>query len=218
MTGIGTRLLVRLVEPVFGRTAFIHALAATRIVARGPKPMTALRELDVSPWLTVPTPNTWRQLLTTLDTKDAGVCAGGTRVAVQEYGMANPELIAELERRGAVVTTVPIYRWALPDDIAPLRAAVRSILRGEIDVMILTAGVQLVHLLQVAAGMRLESAVRCELGRIVIASIGPMTSDELRRQRLQIDLEPSHPKMGFLVKEVAERCGDLLRDKRRVQS
>jgi uroporphyrinogen-III synthase len=179
--------------------------------------MAALRELGVSPWLTAPTPNTWREVVATLDARAPGACAG-SRIAVQEYGTVNPELVDGLAARGASVTTVPIYRWALPEDVAPLRAAVHAILRGEIDVVILTAGIQLVHLLQVAAQMHLEADVRRELQRVVIASIGPMTSDELRRQHVPIDLEPTHPKMGFLVKEVAERCGDLLREKRRVQS
>jgi len=171
----------------------------------------------VSPWLTAPTPNTWREVITTLDARAPGACTD-RRIAVQEYGMANPELVGGLAARGATVTTVPIYRWALPDDLAPLHAAVHAILRGDIDVIILTAGIQLVHLLQVATQMHFEADVRRELERIVVASIGPMTSDELRRQRVPIDLEPTHPKMGFLVKEVAERCGDLLREKRRVQS
>ena len=216
MTGIGTRLLLRLSAPVYG-DAFVSALAATRIIARGPKPVAALREIGVSPWLTVPRPNTWHEVITTLDTRAPGVCAGGTRVAVQEYGMANPDLMSALEARGAEVTSVPIYRWALPDDVRPLRAAVHALVRNEIDVVILTAGVQIVHLLQVAAEMRMESDTRRALERLVVASIGPMTSEELRRQGLPIDMEPTNPKMGFLVKEVAERCGALLAAKRHLQ-
>jgi uroporphyrinogen-III synthase len=66
--------------------------------------------------------------------------------------------------------------------------------------------------------MDLESAVRRGLERMIVASIGPMTSEELRRQHIPIDIEPTHPKMGFLVKEVAEQCGDLLHAKQHVQS
>ena len=62
--------------------------------------------------------------------------------------------------------------------------------------------------------MDLDAAVRKGFERVLIASIGPMTTDELRRHRLPIDLEPSHPKMGFLVKELAERAEALLRAKR----
>ena len=216
MTGIGTRLLVRLAEAVHDRGTFLAALAATRIVSRGPKPTAALREVGITPWLMVPSPNTWREVLETLDAKASGVCAGGTRVAVQEYGAPSSQLAEGLAGRGADVTSVPIYRWALPLDVRPLRAAVRAIIDDSLDVLILTAGVQLVHLLRVAADMQLEFPMRQALDRVVVASIGPMTSDELRRQDLPVDMEATYPKMGFLVKEAAERCEELLHVKRHV--
>jgi hypothetical protein len=37
----------------------------------------------------------------------------------------------------------------------------------------------------------------------------------MRRQGLPVDLEPSHPKMGVLVTEAAERSAELLAAKRR---
>ena len=214
MTGVGVRLMMKVIEPVHGRDVFVQALARTRIVARGPKPVAALREIDVTPWATVPSPNTWRELLATLDGLADQAPLSGMRVAVQEYGLPNAELLEGLAARGADVIAVPIYRWAMPEDVAPLRRAVWAIVRGEIDVVILTAGIQLAHLLRVAAEMALEAAVRRGLERTLVASIGPMTSEELRRHGLPIDLEPSHPKMGFLVKEVAEQCAAVLRVKR----
>jgi uroporphyrinogen-III synthase len=94
---------------------------------------------------------------------------------------------------------------------------VRAIVAGQVDVVVLTASVQLIHLLEVAGEMQLLLETRDALEQLVIASIGPMTSDELRRQALPVDLEPTHPKMGFLVKEAAERCAALLRVKRRAE-
>ncbi len=132
-------------------------------------------------------------------------------------GAPNPDLVEALEERGARLTSVSLYRWALPEDVEPLRSAVRAIIAGRIDVVLLTASVQLLHLLEVAGGMALNGELRRALAHVVVASIGPMTSDELRRQSLPIDLEPSHPKMGFLVKEAAERCGRLLDGKRVVR-
>jgi uroporphyrinogen-III synthase len=211
MTGVGVRMWMTLVAPVLGRDVFVEALGRARILARGPKPVAALRELGVTPWATVPSPNTWRELVATLDARAAAMPLSGARVAVQEYGLPNPDLAAALEARGASVTAVPIYRWAMPEDAGPLRRAVHALIRNEIDLVILTAGVQLVHLLRAAAEMGLEPAVRRGLQRTVIASIGPMTSEELQRQGLRVDYESSHPKMGFLVKELAERCDDLLR-------
>ena len=62
--------------------------------------------------------------------------------------------------------------------------------------------------------MQHENALRAALGRVVVASIGPTTSEELRQQQLAPDLEASHPKMGFLVREAAEQAPALLRAKR----
>ncbi len=76
-----------------------------------PKPLVPLRELKVHIDLQAPAPNTWRELLGNLD---ANLPVNGLRVALQEYGKVNPELVEGLEQRGASVTRVPVYRWALP--------------------------------------------------------------------------------------------------------
>lgn len=212
LTGVGTRALLDVVERARSREAFVAALAKTKVVARGPKPLAVLRELKVPAWVVAPEPNTWRELLAALDA--TGTSPNGLRVAVQEYGVSNPDLIQGLEARGARVTPVPVYRWALPEDVAPLRSAVSSVARGEIDVVIVTTATQAVHLFQVAEAMGQASEVREGFRRMVVASIGPTTTEALRQQGLAADLEASHPKMGFLVREAAESSAELLRAKR----
>ena len=222
LTGVGTRALLEVVEQSVPRDAFIAALARTKVVARGPKPLAVLREWNVPAWIAAPEPNTWRELLAALDGETGRLesapatekSLAGQRVAVQEYGASNPDLLQGLEARGAIVTRVPVYRWALPEDVGPLQAAARAIADGQIDMAIFTTATQVVHLLQVAAGMKIEDGVRSGLSRLVIASIGPTTSEELRQQGFQIDMEASHPKMGFLVREAAERSAELIRTKR----
>jgi uroporphyrinogen-III synthase len=224
LTGVGTRALLDVVGGAGKRDEFVAALAETRVVPRGPKPLSVMRELGLAPWVMVPEPNTWREILAAIDKVAIDKVAGGLQasgqvldgvdVAVQEYGVSNRDLVKGLEARGARVTSVPVYRWALPENLEPLRAAVSSVVRGEVDVAIFTTGMQVVHLFQVAGMMQQEDAVRAALGSMVVASIGPTTSEELRQQQLTIDLEASHPKMGFLVREAAERSPDLLRAKR----
>ncbi len=212
LTGVGTRALLEVVKTKHPRDGFIAALRRTKVVARGPKPLAVLREWQIPVWVAAPEPNTWRELLAALDA--TGDSLAGKRIAVQEYGAANPDLLAGLETRGAVVTRVPVYRWALPEDLEPLRAAIRAIAARELDVAIFTTATQLVHLLKVAATMEQEAEVRSGLKHLVVASIGPTTSEELRQEGIQIDLEASHPKMGFLVREAAERSADLIRARR----
>jgi uroporphyrinogen-III synthase len=142
----------------------------------------------------------------------------GARIAVQEYGVSSPELVAGLSERGAHVLEVPVYRWTLPENLSLLETAVRAIVDDGIDVVLLTAPVQLLHLLEVAERMGLTAALRRGLQRLVIASIGPMTSEEIVRQGLTAGLEASNAKMGVLVKEAAEQWQALLRARRSLES
>jgi len=218
LTGVGARALQSVVETAHKREDYLAALRRIPIVARGPKPVAFLRELDITPALTAPEPNTWRELLRAFDdaaSSNAAVRLQGARVAVQEYGVSNTELLNGLTERGARVTRVPVYQWALPDDLARLRGAISAIAEGTIDVVLFTTGVQATHLFQVAAEMKLEEKMLLGLKRALVASIGPTTTEELVRRGIQPDLEPSHPKMGFLVKETAERAGELLLAKRK---
>ncbi|MGA8765629.1 MAG: uroporphyrinogen-III synthase [Candidatus Acidiferrales bacterium] len=214
LTGVGTRALARVVETVYPLDQFAAALRRAIVVARGPKPVAALKELGVPVTIAVPEPNTWRDLLRTLDEKSDVAALKGRRVAVQEYGASNSELLAGLAERGAQVTRVPVYQWALPEDTEPLRAAVEAIARGKIDVALFTTSIQVTHLLRIAREMNLERELRAGFARILIGSIGPMTSEELREQGFSADFEPSHPKMGFLVNEAAQRGAKLLKEKR----
>jgi uroporphyrinogen-III synthase len=204
LTGVGTRALLDVAAERGLRDAFIAALAARRVVARGPKPLAVLREIGVTPWIVAPEPNTWREILSAIDARGADAIHGA-RVAVQEYGVSNPELLSALRARGASVTTVPIYQWALPEDIGPLQRAVDALVSGQIDVVILTSGVQLAHLWEVARGMGKDALVKDALARVFLASIGPTCSEEIRRRGLEPTLEASHPKMGILVTEAARR-------------
>jgi uroporphyrinogen-III synthase len=217
LTGVGTRAVLSVAETKYPRDAFIAALQRVKVVPRGPKPIAVLRELGVTPALTVPEPNTWRELLQTLDTaaySSPEFHLRGARIALQEYGVSNPELIAGLTERGATVTRVPVYQWALPEDVAPIQSAIKELAEGKIGVILFTTGIQVAHLFQVAAEMKLEETLHRGLRRAIVASIGPTTSEELHRKGIQPDLEPSHSKMGFLVKETAEQAAALLSKRR----
>lgn len=213
LTGVGMRALAKTAETVCPREKFVEALGRTAVVARGPKPVAALRELGVPIAALVPEPNTWRELLALLDERADSIPLRGCRVAVQEYGVPSPELVAGLTERGAEVHSVHVYDWALPEDTEPLRAAVQALLAGEVAILIATSAVQVRHLFQIAREMNVEDELARALARAVVASIGPVTSAELVRHGVAVDMEPSHPKMGFLVKEAAEKCDALIRRK-----
>jgi uroporphyrinogen-III synthase len=210
LTGVGTRALARVVETIYPHEEFVALLRQTSVVARGPKPAAVLTEWGVPIALAVPEPNTWRDLLRALDERADALPLNNRRVAVQEYGASNAELLRGLAERGAFVHPVPVYQWALPEDVRPLRTAIDAIVRGEIDMVLFTTSVQVIHLLKIAAEMNVENDVRRAFARVVVGSIGPVTSQELREHAIVPDFEPAHPKMGFLVNEAAQRGADLL--------
>ena len=212
LTGVGARAVLTAVEGTCPRAEFLAALSRVPTIALGPKPQAVLRELGIPITLAVPEPNTWREILTAIDS--AAIPLLGRRVAVQEYGRSNPELVEGLEARGASVLRVPIYQWALPEDCGPLRQAIKAIVDQRIDVVLFTTAVQADHLLQVAAAEGVEESLRAGLSDTVVASIGPTCSKALREHGLTVDLEPEHPKMGHLVQTAARHANVLRRIKR----
>jgi uroporphyrinogen-III synthase len=203
LTGVGTRALSRAIEPHCSREKFISALSKTSVLARGPKPVTALKELGVPITFTVPEPNTWKEILQVLDTNK--VPLESRTVAVQEHGVPSPQLTEGLQQRGAKTITVHVYDWALPDNLGPMKDAIKSLQAGNVDVVLFTAAVQVHHLIQVAEQMNVREGIIAALNRSRVASIGPVTSEALTEYGIAVHFEPSHPKMGFLVKEASER-------------
>ncbi len=210
LTGVGTRQLIERISRSVNQQRFLDSLSDIKTVARGPKPTSVLKEFGITPTLRVPEPNTWREILATLDNR---LPVTNHVVAVQEYGERNVSLIAGLQARGAIVESVPIYRWDLPEDLAPLQENIRRLAAGEIDVALFTAAQQVVHLLRVAEEMGLKSELHARLRNVTIASIGPTTSQALRDHGLSVDFEPSHAKMGHLVHELSLQAVDLVKKK-----
>src|SRR5688572_7213781 len=88
LTGVGTIALFNLLKSRYPWSSIVAALKQTAIVARGPKPVAALKTFGLQPTLTVPEPNTWIDIISTLDEYRP---VKGLRVAVQEYGASNPD-------------------------------------------------------------------------------------------------------------------------------
>lgn len=211
LTGVGTRTMVEVLQTRQPLDRIKAALAQVSLVARGPKPIAALKQLGLTPEISVPEPNTWRDILRALDARKK---VAGLRIAVQEYGVSNAELLGGLKERGAVVSRVPVYRWGLPEDITPLRRTLDQILSGQVDVVLFTNAVQVEHVMKLLEQDRRAEEFQQALRQMVVASIGQIASERLRSYSLPVDLEPSHPKMGILVKEASEKAGAMLQGKR----
>ena len=211
LTGVGTKTMIEILRTAHTLDSVKAAITRTTVVARGPKPVAALKELGLTPSITVPEPNTWRDILQVLDERGSLI---EVRIAVQEYGVSNPDLLAALRQRGAQVTPVPIYKWALPDDIAPLRRVLNAIVTGQVNVLLITNAAQIDHVMQLLEQEGTTAQFKEACRKMIVASIGPTASERLRHYDLPVDLEPSHSKMGVLVKEASEQAARLLPSKR----
>ncbi|QEE27445.1 ANTAR domain-containing protein [Terriglobus albidus] len=213
MTGVGVAKMMEVLSASFDREKILQQLCKRQIVARGVKPVAALRELQIPVAVTTAEPSTWREVLAQMD-KKYGDTLARYDIAVQEYGATNPELIAELVHRCASVTKVPVYQWGLPLDIAPLQGAIREIIDGSIDVVLFMTAVQVIHLFHVASDMGVADEMRRALESIAIISVGPTTTEEILHYGLKPDFEPSRPRMGFMVNEAAQYARKVLAEKR----
>lgn len=203
LTGIGTRLLWKTLLTRFSEAELRAALARITIIVRGPKPSAAIREIGLTPQVQVPEPNTWREVLDAMRPRQE------LRVVLQEYGKSNAALIEGLRAQNRTVSAVRIYGWGLPEDTAPLREAAAKLARSEFDIVLFTASMQAVNLLKIAGEAGIEGEVLTGLRTARIGSIGPTTTETLEEYGLKANFEPSHPKMGLLVNELAAKWPSL---------
>lgn len=212
LTDSGVRLLMESANSRYGTPEFTGALRKVKIASRGPKPSKVLAEYGLQAAVTAPEPHTWRELITALE-QEFGSSLSKMRVAVQEYAASNLEFLVALAERSGSVTRIPLYEWALPEDIKPLRECVLGIAGKYVDIVLFTTAVQVIHLFQVANAMSSTASMLAGLRSSLILSIGPSTSEELRRHGLEPDFEPSHPKIEALLHEAISQLPELLERK-----
>jgi uroporphyrinogen-III synthase len=201
LTGVGTRILDKVLATRYPAGRFAEALRSLTVVARGPKPVAALREMNVTATVVAPEPNTWHEVLAST--------AGRPEhsIAVQEYGISNPELLDGFRARGAEVSTVRVYQWDLPEDTGLLREAARRVAAGAFGAALFTTSIQVAHLFRIATEEGIDAQVKKGLSKMMVASIGPTTSEALEEYGIRVDFEPSHPKMGVFVQETGAAFG-----------
>lgn len=211
LTGVGFKHFLSTVEKHVDRQRLLDSLSDIITIARGPKPVAAMREVGLQPSYRAPEPNTWREVLQLID---QNIPVSNVTIGLQEYGVANHSLVAGLEARGANVLSVKVYQWDFPEDTEPLQKNIESICQGKQDVLMFTSAHQAVNVLRMAEKLGCESELRTAIDRLVVASIGPTTSEMLHHLNLPVDLEASPNKMGQLVQQTSEKCHRILKAKR----
>jgi uroporphyrinogen-III synthase len=194
-TGVGTQALFKTTDALNLTQKFLAQLARLKVVVRGPKPTAVLRARNVRIDLTAADPFTTAEVLDALKS----VSLAGTRVIVQRYGVTNRELEEALRAAGAEVIEIPTYRWSLPEDTRPLVALMDALDRHQLDAVVLTNAAQVHNLFALADHLGRAEPLRAALNGTLIASIGPVSSEALRKFGVNVALEASPPKLGPLM-------------------
>lgn len=199
-TGVGTRALFAATDSLGLTDTLLSLLERMIVAARGPKPTGALRARGVRIDRSAREPFTTHEVLDSIE----DVPLHGERVIVQRHGAMNAELDRALGARGAEVTEIPLYRWTLPPDTAPLAALIDALERDEMHVVVLTNAEQVRNLFAVAEQLGRSLPLRAALNRTLVASIGPVASAALRDAGVKVGLESSPPKLGALLSSLDE--------------
>jgi uroporphyrinogen-III synthase len=199
LTGVGTTAILEAARTLDRLSVLVEALQRVTVLARGPKPVSALRPYGLRPALVAGAPYTTAEVLAALAEYDLA----GRVMVVQLAGEPNPELHQALAARGAQVEELAPYRWALPLDQAPLERFLADVAVGRIDAVMVTSSAQVQNLFTIAARHGGAEALRRHLRATIVASVGPVCTRALQAHGVQVDVEASPPKMGPLVAALA---------------
>lgn len=123
----------------------------------------------------------------------------GRCVVVQRYGVTNAELDEALKARGAAVIEIPTYRWSLSRDTRPLVELMDALDQHRVDAVAVTNAAQIYNLFDLADKFGRADALRAGLNGTLVASVGPVSSDALKKFGVTVGLEASPPKLGPLI-------------------
>jgi uroporphyrinogen-III synthase len=209
LTGEGLRRIISCLErhePAL-KAQFVAALDRVRKITRGPKPAKVLRELGMKPEIAAERPTT-DGVIASLHGPDLR----NRRVAVQLYGIEpNRPLVDFLESAGAVVSTVAPYVYADDSDEQAVRNLLNELRQGQVDAIAFTSSAQIDRLLAVAS----EDGARAALANTLVAAIGPVVADKLRRHGIDARLMPEE---SFFLKPLTSALEAALGESRRPTS
>ncbi|CAG0955928.1 uroporphyrinogen-III synthase [Methylophilaceae bacterium] len=199
-TGVGVKALFATTDHLNLTSRLSRILELSTVVARGPKPIAALRSRRVRIDLQAGAPYTTKEIIVALD----AVKVKGRKIVVQRYGNTNLELQQALADKGAEIEEIATYRWSMPDE-QPLIELMDALDRNAVDMVCFTSASQAENLFALALSLGRTRQLHESINRSLIASIGPVCSNTLRKLGVRVDVEANPPKLGPFISAINNR-------------
>lgn len=178
-------------------------LQGSRVLARGPKTTGAVRAAGLrEQWS--PEGESSAEVVQQLQAE--GVV--GLRIAVQLHGadtQTQYDVCAELRGLGAEVVAVPVYRWTLPSDPAPMDRLIEACFAGEIDAVTFTSAAAVAGMLGRAEATGVPARLLNVLrgGWLLVVCVGSVTAAPLQALGVAT-VQPPRARLGALARYVVE--------------
>ncbi len=201
-TGAGFRGWLEAAEGWGLRDRLVAELGESRIYARGPKAVGAVRGAGLRESFSAASESN-AELFGAL----AAAGIDGERVAVQLHGTPLPELTDPLVRAGASLVELQPYRWHSPPDVTPVHDLIDEAVTGKLDALAFTSAPAAANFLTLArASGRHDELLAALRGPLVCACVGPVTAAPLEAAGIET-LQPDRQRLGALVKLLVTKLG-----------
>ncbi len=171
-TGIGMKAWFEATQAWGLHDELVAAIGASEVLARGPKSVGALRRHGLRE-LWAPDSECFEDVLVHLRGRDLA----GLRIVVQEHGQSLSMVAHALQRQGARVDVVTVYRVASAEDPEPMFALVELIAQRELDAVTFTSAPAVASLME-AAGVtgRRDQVIAAFQADVIATCVGPVTA------------------------------------------
>jgi uroporphyrinogen-III synthase len=200
-TGIGTRGWFAAAESMGLGEQLLAALTPATLLTRGPKAAGAALTagLDVA-WKAPGATNA--ELLDHL--AELARSGGSRRVVVQLDGNPTAAFAESVRAQGHDVVAVPVYRWELPDDLAPARRLVEQCCDGTLDAVTFTAAHTVSNLFAIADRVGLGEPLRAAFVQreVTAVCVGPVCAGQAVDEGIPAErlVVPDHARLGAMVR------------------
>jgi len=181
----------------------LAALSDARVVARGAKATSAARGAGLEVWWRAPE-ETMSEIVDHLALEGVG----GARIALQIFDPEGHPSTGALRAMARELVEIPVYHWALPDDLRPAQRLVEAAVSGRLSAVTFTAQPAVHHLFRIAAATGDADDLRAAFnGGLIASCVGPVCASAALEEGISSPIWPDPPRLGAMVKQVMTRLG-----------